>query len=100
MSVYLGLGTHHTHDELFLGHFEGEHRNDGPLLDRRVLGKGETKGGFTHGWSRRHNYQIGLLQSGSHLIDLTKTGREARQSMRFPLCIFMDLFEYTLGNGL
>ncbi|OIQ76108.1 hypothetical protein GALL_422120 [mine drainage metagenome] len=71
-------GTDHAHGELGSPHFHGKHRHRQAGIERDILGDVERKRGLTHGRTAGDNHQIPGLEPGSHRIQVSEAGRDAR----------------------
>ena len=72
-----GFGAQQAHDQLLLGHFQGEHADRGARLEGDVLRDVEGEGGFAHAGARRDDDEVRGLQAGGLLVEVEEAGRHA-----------------------
>ena len=71
----------HTVDQLHVAHFQREHGYRNLHVHRHLLGHGEHESRLSHGRTGCNDDQIGVLPTGSHLVQLFEAAAQPAQSV-------------------
>ena len=70
-----------TVHQLNVTHFKREQRHRVPIIDSNILSHRKDKGGLTHRRTCSDNDKVGILPTGSHLVELCKTTLKTTQTV-------------------
>ena len=70
-----------TVHQLNVTHFKRKQRHRIPIIDSNILSHRKDKGGLTHRRTCSNNDKVGILPTGSHLVELCKTTLKTTQTI-------------------